>query len=898
MVLKISSPRSGNLSASDYTSDPEKEISEDDDDDRNHKHRRRETHSHSSDKNITENISTRLYRNENRSFENGHSFRESKLQSGQYNPTSSEKQFPGKFGKRPFDMNQRNRINQPYSGDLALGRGRGRDTASWNHHNSRFTAYDIASQVVPPRSIPPGLFPERGLPGIPNVQTAAWGGYGLISGIPNGTAEPLHPIGLQGAFRPPLGSSLGIPRQRCRDFEERGFCLRGDMCPMEHGINRIVIEDVQSLSQFNLPVSLSSGPILGAPAVPGSLPSLGRASSAMINNKGAHGRNGKHGMADDSFVSKSAYSETADVASTDLYDPDQPLWNNDGPESSSALVGIRPSVGDEVGSLSNDDAFDNQMNEVADIQRQNKTTHPVGSQSTSSSIWGRIGNSKGRTSMTSASDSGQNESVGDQEAVGVTPGSSNRGKKSIADDADPKSLDSSRVQGDAIRLMRKPTQKALCTLFVNGIPQKSNRRDALLSHFQKFGKIVDIYIPVNSERAFVQFSKREEAETALKAPDAVMGNRFIKLWWANRDNIADAGISGVAGISSGNPSRLFPTALSIPSRGKDNLQPAAKASDALAHCASVTHPDQSKLSASNSPKVTPLQKKLELEQLKEQLRKKQEMLDRKRSDFKRQLDKLSKQATGVKCEDVAEQVAKRQKVGSDSDLNKAITPQYSDSASPTPRSFVAGGAAIPQEEKTDNKIRENDVPHMPYPSLSMSPQESIKQQPRPLAPPAVQFSPIKYKLDNRPTTFRILPPLPSDLANAAALKEHFSSYGDPTIVLEDEETCDSSKGSSARVGFKERRSAERAFLNCKSWQGHNLQFAWVFSAGHAKPDTTNTRSTDNPSAANDPSESDNQSVEKAAPVSSEELVKGNPANANPVKVPQPVPSTVPGGKVD
>lgn len=41
--------------------------------------------------------------------------------------------------------------------------------------------------------------------------------------------------------------------------------------------------------------------------------------------------------------------------------------------------------------------------------------------------------------------------------------------------------------------------------------------------------MTDICIPANSERAFVQFSKREEAERALKAPDAVMASRFIKL---------------------------------------------------------------------------------------------------------------------------------------------------------------------------------------------------------------------------------------------------------------------------------------------------------------------------------------------------------------------------------
>ncbi|GJS61694.1 RNA polymerase II transcription factor B subunit 4 [Tanacetum coccineum] len=30
----------------------------------------------------------------------------------------------------------------------------------------------------------------------------------------------------------------------CMDFEKQGFCLRGDMCPIEHGLNRIVVENV------------------------------------------------------------------------------------------------------------------------------------------------------------------------------------------------------------------------------------------------------------------------------------------------------------------------------------------------------------------------------------------------------------------------------------------------------------------------------------------------------------------------------------------------------------------------------------------------------------------------------------------------------------------------------
>ena len=79
---------------------------------------------------------------------------------------------------------------------------------------------------------------------------------------------------------------------------------------------------------------------------------------------------------------------------------------------------------------------------------------------------------------------------------------------------------------------------------------------------------------MNSERAFVQFFKREEAEAALKAPDAVMGNQFIKLWWATRDNIPLDGMgrgNSVSVTPRGVTAVSVPPHLSVGHRGRDNL---------------------------------------------------------------------------------------------------------------------------------------------------------------------------------------------------------------------------------------------------------------------------------------------------------------------------------------
>lgn len=262
MELKASSPKPESAVPSDCASDPEeKEVSDDDDDDRNHKHRRKDDHSQSLERDVLDPVINRSFRKRNKNFGNRHPFRENESMAFEtlktYSDATTDKDFYSKFDRRrhgmtsvprtSFDMNQRLRPSQSFAGDPGAGRGRGRDSGFWNQRESRFSSIDVASQMVQQGSFPPALYTGRGLPNISNAQNASWNTFGLIPAVPNGGLDMLHPMGLQGALRPPINSSLNvnIPRQRCRDFEERGFCLRGDMCPMEHGVNRIVIEDVQ-----------------------------------------------------------------------------------------------------------------------------------------------------------------------------------------------------------------------------------------------------------------------------------------------------------------------------------------------------------------------------------------------------------------------------------------------------------------------------------------------------------------------------------------------------------------------------------------------------------------------------------------------------------------------------
>lgn len=413
-----------------------------------------------------------------------------------------------------------------------------------------------------------------------------------------------------------------------------------------------MVLDLQSLSQFNLPLSLPNAHLMGKTTGP--LPGVSTSSPPVMSGKGLLGKNTKPGGGDDSLAFHGVYSGSGSAAEADLYDPDQPLWNNNCPEKPNTLSGMHSSKIDLVESLMGDDSSDrNQVrkSDAADNGCTSRIAATSGSQVTSTSLWGRAGSRnrhdvKGKLDpVVSSSGCLDNEVKEHNEVLTSVQGNSHQQKHMAQDDAHTKAGDSSlKAQSDAMRTMRKPSQKAMRTLFVNGIPQQSNKPETLLSHFKKYGEVIDIYIPANSQRAFVQFSKREEAEAALKSPDAVMGNRFIKLWWANRDSIPDDGVSSNNGIHV--PPRHI-AAASLPSlavKGKNSVQVSTSK-------ASISHPLESSSAvpdhshAFNSPKVSsPLQKKLDnLEQLKEELRKKQEMLDMKRNSFRRQLDKLEKQ---------------------------------------------------------------------------------------------------------------------------------------------------------------------------------------------------------------------------------------------------------------
>ena len=90
---------------------------------------------------------------------------------------------------------------------------------------------------------------------------------------------------------------------------------------------------------------------------------------------------------------------------------------------------------------------------------------------------------------------------------------------------------------DFSRLGAKRYDPTNCCLEVKKIPRGLNNISVLNNHFSKFGKIVNLQVSFNGdvEGALVTFSSHAEAQTAYRSTEAVLNNRFIKVFWHNKE---------------------------------------------------------------------------------------------------------------------------------------------------------------------------------------------------------------------------------------------------------------------------------------------------------------------------------------------------------------------------
>ncbi|GFS79297.1 zinc finger protein swm, partial [Nephila pilipes] len=104
----------------------------------------------------------------------------------------------------------------------------------------------------------------------------------------------------------------------------------------------------------------------------------------------------------------------------------------------------------------------------------------------------------------------------------------------IVNELKRKSFDYNRL-GASPRKITKKFNNNRSTLEVRKIPQHLNTIAMLNSHFSKFGRIVNLQVGYDSdpEAALVQFMTDAEATAAYRCAEAILNNRFIKVFYHN-----------------------------------------------------------------------------------------------------------------------------------------------------------------------------------------------------------------------------------------------------------------------------------------------------------------------------------------------------------------------------
>ncbi|ODN02593.1 RNA-binding protein 27 [Orchesella cincta] len=269
---------------------------------------------------------------------------------------------------------------------------------------------------------------------------------------------------------------------RCRDFDEKGLCLRGELCPYDHGTDPFVLEDVVGR---NVPVPAS--------------------------------------VAQNNFGPKQL-SDKPMTSFMNVFNPLRHPHPGNGeyyPES----PGILPHFGWNGQVRPRHQFRPRHLNfDAAPFSGRGGPPHP--------SLMRPYGFHMPRQLVTIPVDGSAQSSPGPSFGEPPFPGGpwmcrgvfGTRGR--------------GRGMFDFRRLgVRSGKQMGNCCLEVRKIPQDLNKIEALINHFSRFGNVVSIQTNWDNdpEGALVTFSNQDEAHQAYRSSDAVLNNRFIRVFWYNKE---------------------------------------------------------------------------------------------------------------------------------------------------------------------------------------------------------------------------------------------------------------------------------------------------------------------------------------------------------------------------
>lgn len=308
----------------------------------------------------------------------------------------------------------------------------------------------------------------------------------------------------------------GEKRQRCRDFDEKGYCVRGETCPWDHGVNPVVFEGINntalismSLREYNPDApdlwTRSAPPpgALVAGATSGALMAGAAAAAAGINPFTGAVRPGPGMMGGPPGAIGFPQVPGTDKTTNGAGPLAAAEYARNAAAAAAAGAGFRAAAPMMP--------FPFNPASVTPLQRELIPIPVVDASGGSASAGGDV---------TAAMQAHSKRRFELEDSVAIADGPTKR-----------------KIPAHSRLGPRVPSLQN-SSLELRKVPRGLNTIAHLNNHFAKFGKIVNIQISYDGdpEAAIVTFSTHAEANVAYRSTEAVLNNRFIKVFWHTADS--------------------------------------------------------------------------------------------------------------------------------------------------------------------------------------------------------------------------------------------------------------------------------------------------------------------------------------------------------------------------
>uniref|UniRef100_A0A673M105 RNA-binding protein 27-like n=1 Tax=Sinocyclocheilus rhinocerous TaxID=307959 RepID=A0A673M105_9TELE len=355
-----------------------------------------------------------------------------------------------------------------------------------------------------PLPLPQHQFPSSGSPAVPNAVTVVAPAH-----LPDSTTESWSTYFTKHTDGKTFNKSSTL-KHRCRDYDEKGFCIRGDLCPFDHGNDPLIVDDV------TLPTMIPFPPPPGLPRMPMppmTEPPPGMPMPLRPPPPPPHGQPPPPGI----YPMPDSYDPEA-------YNPESPGLTGPGRAQYRHFI---PRIQTQRPNLIGLTSGDGQNSRAANIVIQ---TEP---------------------SVTRVS-SGEVRYSSEQE-----------NRKRCLPSTDGPQVKKPWMEKQHFNNQHKPTfpkknHYVNTKLEVRKIPRELNNITKLNEHFSKFGTIVNIQVVFGGdpEAALIQYTANDEARRAISSTEAVLNNRFIRVYW-HREATSNTQEQGPS--QSTNPGHQHPT---------------------------------------------------------------------------------------------------------------------------------------------------------------------------------------------------------------------------------------------------------------------------------------------------------------------------------------------------